>query len=460
MKSITATDLVFSKESITILMVLSFAQFVIALDYSIVYIALPEIATSLNISSNLSQWIFSSYAVMFSGFLLVGGKLCDRYGAGSVFLISTALFGLASLLGGLADSDTDLLAARAIQGIAAAAMQPAIISLISSRFRDHEKPKALSIWGAVGASGLVFGVMLGGVLSMVSWRIIFLINVPLVIICVAYARVLLVKDDVKHHSEMPIWSSIIGTVCVLALVSLLTLVSEKEMSNDYVLTFASSVFAVFFLLFIATEIFSKKPLINREIRHIKSLRIGCLGSILYMASVGTEFFVLTLLYQDYYSQSALVTGFIFLPMSISIILGNVLAGKLIGKYQDTTVLSLGFLLGGVGIYLIALSIGQVHSIAVYLGLIVSGLGHGIIYTSKFSVGIKDVEPENEGVASSLMVTAQYASGAIAVALVMIVLQYFEGEQAYNYAFGLLILFCVLGCALKVLDSKDGRNDRS
>ena len=448
---------ILSRQAILTLMVLSFAQFVIALDYSIVYVALPEITRNLTLSNAHAQWVVSAYALFFAGSLLLGGRLCDRYGAGHIFLIATSIFGLASLLGGLAPNGELLMLSRALQGISAAAMQPAIISLISSRFAEgNERARALSIWGAVGASGLVVGVVLGGLFTVLSWRLVFYVNVPLVIICVlaGFSSMRQKNDTFRKQARIPLLASLIGTAAVLSLVLLLTLVTEQQQYQE-IIPLLSLIVAVLIVTFLLTERISPRPLIERDVRPIRTLRIGCAASAFYMAGVGSEFFLVTLLLQDAYEKNALTTGMMFLPLSITIILGNMLAGRLIGRFRANKVLFSGFIIGGLGIALIAVTLDStLNQPYLYAGLIISGLGHGLIYTSKFVVGIRGIPEDKQGAASSLMVTAQYGSGAISLALLVIILSLNQAMTAYKFSFALLVLFCLIGAGIALLDRKE------
>lgn len=452
MDTIQQTNETLRKKAKFILLIISFAQFIIALDYSIVYIALPSIAESFELSPAVGQWIVTSYGLLFAGFLLLGGRLSDSYGDGKVFIASTAVFGTASLLGGLSYNAELLLLSRGIQGLSAAAMQPAIISLISSHFKEgNERAKALSTWGAVGASGLVMGVVFGGIFTEFSWRIIFLINVPLVAICILLGKKYLKNYSIEKQSSIPIFSSIIGTAMVLSLVLLMTLFAESKNPNLNILSFTT---VGLILLFFLTEKYSNRPLIDRNIRNITNLRIGCAASALYMAGVGTEFYAVTTSLQSLHSMSPLSTAVMFLPLSIFIIIGNILAGKLSSKYSSGKILFWGFGTAFIGILLIAHTLDHEDWIFYFVaGLIVSGLGHGMIYTSKFAVGIRGIPENQKGAASSLMVTSQYTSGAIALALLVIVFNTDNETTTLSYQAGfvLLALFCIIGCVVSLFD---------
>lgn len=160
------------------LLVPGIAQALIALDYAIVYVALPTLAQDLALTAGEMQWVVSLYGLIFAGLLLLGGSLCDRLGARRIFTIGMGLFLFASVIGGLAQSAALLLIARAGQGVAAALLQPAVLALMAQRFQGEAHRRALAIWSAIGALGLVAGVMLGGLLAELNWRAIFFINLP------------------------------------------------------------------------------------------------------------------------------------------------------------------------------------------------------------------------------------------------------------------------------------------
>ncbi|MFE8152001.1 MFS transporter [Brenneria goodwinii] len=431
------------------LIVLSLAQFVIALDYSIIYVALPSIANSLQLADAHAQWIVSAYGVIFAGFLLVGGRLCDAIGAKSMFIFALTLFSLASLLGGMTTSAAALIVARGIQGLGAAFMQPAIIALISHHFSPgRERAKALTVWSAVGAAGLVAGVVLGGLFTQISWRLVFLVNVPIGLICIWSARRYfhaIVRP--AQRQRLPLWSSLLGTLSVLSIVLAMTSLADHGLHHINTHRWFGMT-AISLSLFLLGEKYGKQPLVGRGVRRLVSLQRGSLSSALYMASVGTELFLLTLLMQDHYGYSALQTGLLFIPLTLMIIVGNAVAGKLFTRMAALRVLRWGFLLGATGLLLIVFSLEeQIDWLWFIPGLLLSGVGHGMIYTAKFVVGMHEVPDEQQGIASGLMITAQYASGAIALALMVIVLNLHPGMAGFQYGFAALIGFALLGALL-------------
>ncbi|KHF32899.1 Antiseptic resistance protein [Paenibacillus sp. P1XP2] len=163
------------------LILLAVSQLILALDYTIVFVAMPSIGADLGFSANHLQWVVSAYSLVFGGFLLIGGRLSDLMGRRRMFIIAMALFGAGSLLGGLADSQMVLIAARGLQGLGGALLSPSTLSLIMSNFDEGaERNRAMGIWASMGGVGLSLGLLLGGVLtSYLGWEFTFFVNVPI-----------------------------------------------------------------------------------------------------------------------------------------------------------------------------------------------------------------------------------------------------------------------------------------
>lgn len=178
------------------LALLAFAQFVVALDYNIVYVALPDIGRELGFTAQSLQWVVSAYAVGFGGFLLFGGRIVDRFGARRTFVLGLALFGLSCLAGGFAGSPEVLVAARGVQGLGAALLTPATLTLVNTSFAEGaERNRALSVWGAAGSGGLAVGALLGGVVTNAwGWQWVLFLLVPLALAAAAAARPVLASD--------------------------------------------------------------------------------------------------------------------------------------------------------------------------------------------------------------------------------------------------------------------------
>ncbi|MFF1543789.1 MFS transporter [Streptomyces sp. NPDC058291] len=432
------------------LITLSAAQFLIALDFSVIFVALPDIGSDLSLSGSAMQWVVSAYSVFFAGFLIVGGRVGDRLGARTLFMAALVIFGVASLLGGLAANAALLLVARGAQGVAAAALQPSILALVNTTFpAGRERTRALAVWGTVGASGLAAGVVIGGLLTTVSWRWTFFVNLPFAVLCaLAAPRFLPGRTERGRTAALNVLNAVLCTALVLVSVLGLTLAADIGWTDP--LTLASFLAgAVLLVLFALRERGSARPLVDPVLRRTRSLLMGCCSSALYMASVaGVEFYLVTLLLQDGRGYAPLAAGIAFLPLAACITLGNMIAGKLLGALGVRRCLTLAFAVGAAGLVLLGLS-ARHHGYAAAMlpGLVVSGLGHGMIYTSMFVGGTRDVDDRNQGVAGALMTTTQYAGGALGVAALILVLGTDPGDGAFRTGFLLAGGIAVAGATL-------------
>ncbi|MFI1567923.1 MFS transporter [Streptomyces sp. NPDC020490] len=447
MASPTTPGMAAPKSPVAGLVTLSAAQFLIALDFSVIFVALPSMGSDLRLSGSTIQWVVSAYAVFFAGFLIVGGRAADRMGARNMFIAALLLFGGASLAGGVAGNASLLLIARGAQGVAAATLQPSILALVNTTFRPgRERTRALAVWGTVGASGLAAGVVIGGLLTTVSWRWTFLVNLPFAAACaLAASRLLPGKTDRGKAVPLNVLSAVLCTATVLVSVLGLTLAADVGWTDP--LALGSFVAAVVLLaLFVARERGSAQPLVESSLRGTRTLLVGCGASALYMASVaGSEFYLVTLLLQEGRGFEPLAAGIAFLPLAVCITLGNMIAGRLINSLGVQRTLPPAFALGAAGLVLLAVSVHN-HSYLVGLlpGLLVSGIGHGMIYTSIFVGGTRDVADHNQGVAGALMTTSQYAGGAFGVAVLVIVLGTDPGDGRFLPAFLLAAAIALVG----------------
>ncbi|HTZ42938.1 MAG TPA: MFS transporter [Jatrophihabitans sp.] len=431
------------------LAVISIAQFIIALDYSIIYIALPSIATDLHLKTSLAQWVVSAYAVLFAGFLVVGGRLADRIGPKQLFVIAIVLFGLASAVGGLAQDGAVLLAARGTQGLGAALLQPAVLGLIGITFpAGPARSRALAVWGSVGASGLAAGAILGGLLTAASWRLTFEINVPLTLLC-ALGTAIWVRSAIDRSAakQVPVLASMLGTGTVLSLVLALTLSASEGWTHPATLTCYVLAIALF-TAFLRNERRSATVLIEPVLRGVRSLRIGAGATAFYMASVGSEFYLLTLLLQSRKGYSALEAGFAFLPLAVMVTAGSTSAGRAVRRFAPAAVLMGGFTVAAVGLVWLVLTLqGGSYALALLPGLLLSGFGHGVIYTSMFIIGTHDVPVEHQGTSGALLTTSQYLSGALTVAILTLVLGTDASYARFRWAFGIITAAAAAGIVL-------------
>lgn len=432
------------------LALLSAAQFLVALDYSIVYVALPSISADLGLSDSVNQWVFSSYAIFFASFLILGGRLADRVGARKLFMLALLLFGIGSLGGGLATSPVMLLTARGVQGLGAATLQPSILALLNTSYPSGPKrERALSVWGAVGASGLAAGVVLGGLLTSVSWVWIFLINIPFAAVCAFAAPRALSAGEPAERDRAPlnVPSSLMCTAAMLSLIFGLTMAAGSGWTHGTTVVGLAAA-AVLLGGFLWQERRSARPLIERALLGNRTLLVGCGSASLYMMSVGNEFYLLTLLLQQSRGFSALAAGFGFVPLVVAITAGNTLAGRLVGPLGLRRTLTLAFVVDAVGLVLIAAFVfGDSYAAHLLPGLVISGLGHGMTYTSMFIAGTRDVPDQHQGTAGALMTTSQYLSGAFGVAVLVLILGASPGEGRFMWGFLAVAVAAAAGAAL-------------
>jgi DHA2 family methylenomycin A resistance protein-like MFS transporter len=409
------------------------AQALIALDYAIVYVALPTLAEDLNLSLSEMQWVVSLYGLAFAALLLAGGSLCDRLGARRIFSLGMALFLLSSVLGGLAQNGTLLLAARCGQGMAAALLQPAVLALMAQRFHGEAHRRALAIWSAIGALGLVAGVMLGGILAALDWRTIFFINVPPGLIALWLVRRDFLPLSPQGEAQRPGMGSLVGCFAAGALVWALMRYGETGQA-DYL---ANRIAVAMGILFILHERYAPQPLLARSLRALPGLQTGWLSSACYMASVGSQFYAMTLLWQQTLQQDAVTTGLMFTPLALLIVAGNALYTRLTARYANATVLAAGFACSALGLWLISVGLASPLSAVFIGGIALSGIGHGLIFPAMFAVGLSATPLAQQGRASALMATSQYMAGAMMLAVLSVVLGLAPDMGDWATAFRLL-----------------------
>lgn len=403
------------------------AQALIALDYAVMFVALPVISGQLHLSAAASGGVMAVYGLFFAAFLLAGGAVCDRVGARRTFMLAMGLFMLASVPGALADKPELLLAARALQGVAAAFMQPAILALMAGRFQGREYRQALTVWSATGSLGLVAGVILGGIVSQVAWPLIFLLNIPagMVILWLVWRHF---PATPRAASPVPFTPGALAGSAAAGCVVLALMHWNTYGVPDYRINRLAAVLVAVFLLH---EKWSPRPLLAASLRHQLSFQAGWLSGACYMASAGSQFYLMTLLWQQHYGFSALQTGLLFAPLAGLIIAGNQLYRYLCGKFSVQSLLACGFMLCAAGFFLLGSQAFSQQSLLFICGVIFSGLGHGLIYPSMFSLGLAGVATASQGRASAVMVTSQYLSGAITLAILGGVLG--EGKTAAEWA---------------------------
>src|SRR5680860_281725 len=328
------------------LLLLASTQFIVVLDASIVNVALPSIGTDLLFSQENLSWVVNAYTLAFGGFLLLGGRLADLLGRRRMFIAGLLLFGVASLAGGLSTSEAQLIAARAIQGLGAALISPAALSIVTTTFAEGaERNRALGIWGAVAGAGGAAGVLLGGILTQwAGWEWVLFVNVPIAAFVVWQAPKRLLESKAEEESERTL--DIPGAVTVTAGLALLvyTLVNAADAGWTSSETIVLGLIAVALIaLFVIIELRTSKPLVPFSIFKNRTLRAANIVGVLTGMSLFSMFFLITLYLQQVLGQDALEAGLSYLPLAVAIILAAGLAGQLVTRFGFKPVLVTGLL---------------------------------------------------------------------------------------------------------------------
>ncbi|MFG3224051.1 MFS transporter [Kitasatospora sp. NPDC048194] len=404
-----------------LLTALAGAQLLVALDFSIIYVALPDIGASLHFSTIALQWIVSAYAIFFAGCLLLGGQLADAFGPGRIFLAAQLLFAASSAGAALSDSAAPLIAARLGQGVAAALLVPATLGLLSTAYpAGPARDRAVSIWGTTGAVGLALGVTAGGaILATASWPWIFWINLPITAVCLLAAGRAL--TPAKSPTRTPVATSATLAACttVVAVVLAFTELSRSHPSTP--LLAAALAVALTAATLLAHSQRRRRPLVPASLLRVRTLQVACATAALYMASFGAEFYLVTLYLQDVRDYSALAAGTAFLPLAATIVVGNTAAGRLAGRIPLRRLLAAAFLTGAAGLAVLAAAVGlhSGYATGVLPGLLLSGLGQGMAFTGMFITGTRDLPPQSNSTGSALITTAQYTGGSVGLAVLVL-----------------------------------------
>jgi len=401
------------------LAVLCSAFFMVILDVAIVNVALPTIQVDLDFSQKNLQWIVSAYALTFGGLLLLGGRLADLLGRRRMFVVGVALFAVASLLAGFAWSEAILIAARAFQGVGAAVMTPAALSILMTTFREGaERNTALGIWGAVGASGGTAGVLLGGILTdLAGWEWIFFLNVPVGIAVMALAPVLLAESRAQvAHRRFDLAGALSVTAAVAVLVYALVEAESAGWASAQTLGLIG-VSVALFAIFSAVELRSRAPVMPFSIFRIRAVTGSNVASLALGGALFGMIFILTLYMQQVLGYSPLRTGLAWLGMSLTALVSSMVGASLVTRIGPRIPLAAGLVVVAGGLLLLA----QVPANGDYLtdllpGLLVTGLGLGSSFVS-LSIGALDgVSERDAGLASGLVNTTQQVGGALGVAV--------------------------------------------
>jgi EmrB/QacA subfamily drug resistance transporter len=396
------------------------AFFMVILDVSIVNVALPSIQKDLHFSQGDLQWVLSAYALTFGGFLLLGGRAADLLGRRRVFMVGVALFTAASLACGLSNSEGMLIAARAVQGLGAAILSPAALSIISTTFEEgSERNKALGIWGAMGGSGAAVGVLMGGVLTKwLGWEWIFFVNIP-----VGVTVLLLVRSVVREsRSEQAVrqYDALGAVLITSALVLLVYALTRANVvgwgSAETIGVLAAS--AVLLAAFVVVELRSKAPLVPLGIfARLRTLTGANVVAFLLGALTFAMFFMLSLYMQQVLGMSALQAGAGYLAVALTAIVASGVAQAIVTKIGVKPAMAFGLVLMILGnLWFTQVSADGSYPVDLLPAFFAIGIGLGFSFVPVSIAALAGVEPQEAGLASGLFNTSQQIGGALGVAL--------------------------------------------
>ncbi len=400
------------------LALLATTQFVVVLDAAIVNVALPSIGSALDFSDDNLSWVVNAYTLVFGGFLLLGGRLADLLGRRRIFIFGLIVFGIGSLFGGLAQSDIQLIAARALQGLGAAIISPAALAIVTTTFAEGaERNKALGVWGAVAGAGGAAGVLLGGVLTeYLGWEWVLLVNVPIAVVAALLAPRLLEesRDNTATSFDVP------GAVTVTAGLAILVyaLVDAEGAGWGSTQTIGLLVLSVALLaLFIAIESRTKSPLMPFSIFRLRTLRGSNLVGLCVGMSLFSMFFFISLYLQRVLGYEPLEAGLAYLPLSVLIIVSAGVASQLVTRigFKPTLITGLLFVVAGL------LWFSQVSPDGSYVGDVLfpsmlAAIGLGFSFVSVTIAAVTGITEDEAGLASGLINTSQQVGGALGLAI--------------------------------------------
>ncbi|HSW66260.1 MAG TPA: MFS transporter [Bacillota bacterium] len=408
-----------SKGHWLILALLALAQFMVVLDVSIVNVALPKLQESLSLSPTNLQWIVTAYTLAFGGFLLLGGRAADLYGRRRVFLFGIVFFALASLADGLATSGTMLILLRGVQGLAAAFMSPAALSIVLVTYREgHERNVALSVWGAVAAGGAAVGLLLGGLLTQyLGWRWNFFINVPVALLVYwgVYKNVPKHESEEKHNNlDLP------GALTVTAGLMLLVYALVKAPSYGWLshttLLFLGGAIALL-VTFVINEKYAKHPLIPLSIFKIRNVSGADLMQLPMMAAMFSTFYFTSLYLQSILRYSPVRTGLSFLVMPVVLAVAATNAPRLVQKVGYKKILMTAPLLVTAALFWLGhVPVQGDYWTHVMPPLVLMALGMGFTFVSVTIAATSGVPHNKSGLASGLLNTSQQVGGALGLAI--------------------------------------------
>jgi EmrB/QacA subfamily drug resistance transporter len=403
-----------------LLVLVCLAQLMVILDVSIVNVALPSIKGSLHFSTTGLQWVVNAYTLTFAGFLLLGGRASDLLGRRRVFIAGTALFVLASLACALAGSRSLLIGARALQGLGGAVISPASLAIITTSFGEgRDRNRALGIWGAMGGVGGALGALLGGLLTQgLGWPAIFLINVPIGLAVIMLAPGLVPEGRTAvTHRHFDVAGAVLVTAALTALVYGIVRTDTLAWGSSGVLVPLLAGVVLLGLFVLVEGKIASAPLVPLPILRLRKLRAANLVVFLLFSAVFAMWFFVSLYLQQILHLDALQAGLSFVPMTLGVVLATSFAPRLVARFGERAVLTLGMLLAAGGLGLLSrVSPGGTYLQDVLPGGVLAAVGLGLSLVPATIAAVSGVPSGQSGLASGLINTSRLVGGAFGLAI--------------------------------------------
>ncbi len=432
------------RRPLLLMVVLCVAQFMVILDATVVNVALPSIARSLSFPAGGLQWVVTAYVIASGSLVLLGGRAADVAGRRRIFLAGLALFTAASLASGIAPAAGALIAARAGQGLGAALLTPAALSIITTSYAGAQRATALGVWGAIGGAGAAVGVLAGGILTTwLGWRSVFLVNVPVGVVAGLLSLHLVPQHRPRRRFvrelDLPGAALAVAGLVMLAY----TLAGAPAHGWGSARTLLLALALALLAGFAAVERSARRPLVPAELWRARSLVAGVL--VMFGATgilVGT-FFLNSLYLQDVQRASPLRVGLEFLPLALVIGAGAHLASRLLPRAGSRALIVAGLVVMGAGALLLTGVSARSGSLTGFLpGLLIVGMGTGLVFPATAVTAMSDIAEDRAGLASGLMTTAHEIGAALGVAVFSAVAVTAGGGIAAGYRHGFMVAAAV------------------
>ena len=394
----------------------SFGLFMIMLDNTVVNVALPSIQRDLDTDLSELQWIVAGYALTFAALMLVGGKLADAYGRRLIFVVGIAVFTIASLLCGLADSGEILIAARVSQGAGAALMNPATLSIIAATFPPHQRGAAIGIWAGVSALALAIGPLVGGLITEhLDWSWIFFVNVPVGILGIVASYVFIDESRDETHERLDLPGLATSAVGLFALTYALIEANTYGWGSARIVG-AFVLAGVSLFAFVQLERRQRAPMLPLELFRNGTYTGANLVVLLVALAMFGVFFFVSLYMQNILGYSPVQTGAAFLPMTILIILVAPIAGKTSDRIGSRGLMTAGMVLIAVQLLMFSRLTQDASFWDLFPALMIGGIGMSLTMTPSAAAATRSVPVDKSGVGSAVLNSARQVGGTMGIAL--------------------------------------------